>query len=1123
MYNQIIQISDIHIPKSVDRHDEFRAVFHNLYRALDTCITGQRRALIVVCGDVLHNKDNVAPNQMMLARQFLEQLAARAPTIVIAGNHDMNATCADRIDSLTPIVSGVRNLHYFPRTGVYVFDNVAVVVNSLCTSWYDEDSDDVVQTPVEFLRAADVDASVRAGRSLVCLYHGMIEGATAGWTPTAASATRTRTVSDFSGFDAVLLGDIHARQLLAPHVGYSGSLLQQHYGEPVDGHGFFVWTLSAGGAHAEAVDVENPHAFFKLAASDIVTHIDSTFARIAKKHTVRIQVVHDDVAVPLGATCDALRVLVERLRAAGCTVREDIVVDARVRDVLDLQCAAENMNGLEYQNALLRNHMVDHPLDVPYDVLADLNCKLHAECHSVREQPRLQHWRLGTLRFKNVFCYRTNRARADGMHEIDFSRHIGTVGILGRNHSGKSSIIDVLLYALFDRCSRGRRADVVNKGATSFFIEVSFWIGRDAYMIRKHGTKRRDGLRIEYQRGDADGARLVDTTHIKQMLCDYEDFIYTCVLLQNDFYGWVDVNNTERKKYIHRMVRLEEFERQAELAAAKKREAERAADMHAQHAARLARECSSDVRDADTHLQHIEARIAELEMQRAHATHRIGELRGDTHKYRTEHECRRALDSVVAKLAAAAPTYTTTLDKKDADMHAMYEAFVERRQRALDAVMQKRDAAHMSRRADAGADINADELRARRAKLVAQTSQCNVDDAAVAAADAAARVARERAAEHDRRTSALSAGSASLRQWNTTEYDAKCRFCRARNRADERDRLERDMLAHAEWLATHADAAEAAKAATAAADALRTQRQDALLAAREIAYIDKVLADDAPARNAQNRRWNERVDALLSKIDEEYRKIKSQTCREYDAWKAEVEERTRLRTLTAERDALVRNLEYIEQQAMNVACERDLAELRARHNSLTRKKCEYDAQQTERDIAEQRRAACERDAHMYGAYIDIFGKTGLQRHVVSESLPAIERRMNDYATQIQAPFVFSLTFDEKQNIDLAIVHRDMSDSPISIELGSGYEKLVASILLRAAMNHVHYIRPQFLFIDEGFTSLDAENVQRVSALLHVLKQEYACVYIITHQMEIKDALDGVINVSRGHIADKTNL
>ena len=70
----------------------------------------------------------------------------------------------------------------------------------------------------------------------------------------------------FAGFDLVLLGDIHKRQVLSkadPIIFYPGSLVQQNFGESFEGHGYAI------------VDLEN-NMLYHIPADGYVYEIDTT-------------------------------------------------------------------------------------------------------------------------------------------------------------------------------------------------------------------------------------------------------------------------------------------------------------------------------------------------------------------------------------------------------------------------------------------------------------------------------------------------------------------------------------------------------------------------------------------------------------------------------------------------------------------------------------------------------------------------------------------------------------------------------------------------------------------------------------------------------------------------------
>jgi DNA repair exonuclease SbcCD nuclease subunit len=188
-------VSDIHI-RLFKRHDEYRAALARFYERLrQTLVEG---TAIVVAGDIVHAKTDMSPEMVELASEFLRSLADIAPTLVIAGNHDLNLSNMNRLDSLSPIVKNLNhpNLHYLKHSGVYQVADVDIAVFSIL--------DDRTEWPTP--------SDCRQNVKKIGLYHGPVHGAQTDIK--YVITTRHVENSTFDGFDAVLLGDIHKWQTL---------------------------------------------------------------------------------------------------------------------------------------------------------------------------------------------------------------------------------------------------------------------------------------------------------------------------------------------------------------------------------------------------------------------------------------------------------------------------------------------------------------------------------------------------------------------------------------------------------------------------------------------------------------------------------------------------------------------------------------------------------------------------------------------------------------------------------------------------------------------------------------------------------------------------------------------
>ena len=250
---KIAHIADVHI-RLKDRHDEYREVFSRLYEDLKEVEPDR----IVLAGDIVHSKVTLSPECVSLTVEFLQNLSRIAPVDIIVGNHDMNMSNINRMDSLTPIVeaaNGILNDHkvtYYKETGYYdVDDNLVYGVNSLI----DEKPDLRLTTRAK-----------KSGKIYVAIYHGAVQGCVLDNDYQYDEAR----VSDktFENFDYVMLGDIHKRQPIRPDgtMWYAGSLIQQNHGEELD-KGYLVWQIKDRKHYdVELRKIENDYCFYTIRA-----------------------------------------------------------------------------------------------------------------------------------------------------------------------------------------------------------------------------------------------------------------------------------------------------------------------------------------------------------------------------------------------------------------------------------------------------------------------------------------------------------------------------------------------------------------------------------------------------------------------------------------------------------------------------------------------------------------------------------------------------------------------------------------------------------------------------------------------------------------------------------------
>ena len=106
MITKVIGIADIHIANTSNKLNELKEVCETFFEQARKIVKeagGPENVRIVVGGDLFDMKLDIANEALLTGYWFLQELDKICPTIVIAGNHDLNLQNLSKIDSITPI------------------------------------------------------------------------------------------------------------------------------------------------------------------------------------------------------------------------------------------------------------------------------------------------------------------------------------------------------------------------------------------------------------------------------------------------------------------------------------------------------------------------------------------------------------------------------------------------------------------------------------------------------------------------------------------------------------------------------------------------------------------------------------------------------------------------------------------------------------------------------------------------------------------------------------------------------------------------------------------------------------------------------------------------------------
>tara|TARA_Y100000389_G_scaffold125559_1_gene122930 strand:- start:10394 stop:13969 length:3576 start_codon:yes stop_codon:yes gene_type:complete len=281
--NELIHISDIHIRNGDEissRYDEYSIVFNNLFnylKTLDNIIT--KKAAIVITGDTFHNKSKVETPGIMLFNKLMNNLGQLAPVYVILGNHDFRQEKIDNnIDFLQAFeYSSYKNVYFLQKTGLYKANNIGFGLVSVKETLSIGSGSGIAEhirefpDPSAFSKYPDITTTV-------ALFHGTMK---------QSKFSENRVTNDgYSwdwidiGYNIALLGDIHKKQVFPERksgliAGYSGSLLQQNFGESLFGHGILIWNVENNQINIKSKNIKNDYGYLKLIIKDDTWYCDN--------------------------------------------------------------------------------------------------------------------------------------------------------------------------------------------------------------------------------------------------------------------------------------------------------------------------------------------------------------------------------------------------------------------------------------------------------------------------------------------------------------------------------------------------------------------------------------------------------------------------------------------------------------------------------------------------------------------------------------------------------------------------------------------------------------------------------------------------------------------------------
>jgi len=1037
-------LADTHI-RNLKYHYEYRIIFDQIYDRLRE----EKVDCIIHCGDLAHTKTQLSPEYFEMASNFLKNLADIAPTYIIPGNHDGNLRNSSRQDAITPIVEALEhpNLCLLKASGEVILDD-EFTLNVL--SVFDEDN---------WLEPTDED------KINIALYHGSISGVKTdlGWTMEYGE----NDISIFDKFDFGFLGDIHkTNQILdlKGRIRYPGSTIQQNQGETND-KGLLIWDIHDKYKFTcKHVSFINPKPFITIQLS--------TKGRIPNKTKVpegaRLRLVSNN-NLSLDVLKKAVDVAKAKFKPESVTFLNRASGDrADITDSIK-NIFQENLRDMAVQKRLIKDYLKDYnPSDEVLEKVLELNKKYSSVVEEDEEVARNINWRLKSIEWDNLFNYGEK-------NKINFENLTGVVGIFGKNFSGKSSVIDSLLYTVYNSTSKNNRKNLhlINQTKDNCRGKAEIIVGHNIYEIERSSEKYEKKLHgnttveaktdVDFSLRDEvvgenvslNGLSRNDTDKdIRKMFGTMDDFLFTSMASQLGSLMFISEGSTRRKEILAKFLDLEMFERKFKLAK------DDATDTRGMLKRLEGTEFDEQIEEVNEKLVDIEKNIKKQENTCENIVEKMDVFQSQIN------DINERINIIPVEIIDI-DTVNKSLENNE-------------KERDLLAEKNKKFASNIKNNGELlskiesflSDDFNIEETKNNKLVVVEKQNQLNLicNDIKV----------------HETKLKVKEGKAALLEEVPCGEEFSHCKFIKdAYGALKQLDDVKKEI------------------------DSLRNSELETSTEIQELnpekieEHIEKhnKLLEKRNELNSTNSSFELEIQKNKTKIVSFKKEIENlnEKVVEYNKNKLAIEN---LEALNFEKDNFSRAI--IKEKENLSVCQNSLIELSKEHGSVEQTLTNLENGKQELHDLREEYAACD-------LFMRCMHSNGIAYDIIKKRLPYI----NEEVSKVLANIVdFQVFFEaEDKKLEIFIKHPKFDARPI--ELGSGSEKTIAAMAIRLALLNVSSLpKPDLFILDEPATALDEENMEGFIRILDMVKSYFKTVLLISHLDTLKDCADMTIEIEK---------
>jgi DNA repair exonuclease SbcCD ATPase subunit len=161
----------------------------------------------------------------------------------------------------------------------------------------------------------------------------------------------------------------------------------------------------------------------------------------------------------------------------------------------------------------------------------------------------------------------------------------------------------------------------------------------------------------------------------------------------------------------------------------------------------------------------------------------------------------------------------------------------------------------------------------------------------------------------------------------------------------------------------------------------------------------------------------------------------------------------------------------------------------------------------------------EEQLRIYKIYLDLFGKKGISKMIMRSMMPVINSELQRLLMD-SAEFKLEVRISDKDEVEFWMIDNNTQIEKL-MSSGSGYERTIASLALRAVLSKVCSLpKPNIVVFDEVFGKISNDNLEMVSEFFHKIKSYFEKIFVITHNPMVSQWSDSIVKIQKTNNVSK---